>query len=75
MENLDAMRDIEAEITESLALLGRWSHLFEKLHPAHKERWKAVVARAQGSGDRLAVRNELDSFIERILKPRVEHLA
>ena len=72
--NFDALRDIEAEITEGLALLGRWSHLYEKLHPRKKQKWKAIVARAQASSDRAAVRGELDGFINATLKPLVERL-
>lgn len=73
-ERLNDMRDIEAEITEALAVLGRWSYVFEKLRPGQKQKWKAVVARAQGSGDRAAVQMELDRFINATLKPFIERM-
>ncbi len=73
-ERFERLQDIETEITEALALLGRWSHLYEKLRPGQKNKWKAIVARAQGSGDRITVSRELDSFINTTLKPLVERL-
>ena len=72
--NFDELRDIEVQITEGLALLGRWSHLYETLRPGQKQKWKVIVARAQASGDRRAVREELDGFINTTLKPLVERL-
>jgi hypothetical protein len=73
-EHLQVSREIETEITEALALLGRWSHLYEKLNAKDKQAWKAVVARTQGSEDRLATRAELDNFINTTLRPLVERL-
>jgi hypothetical protein len=72
--DLDTLRNIEAEITESLALLGRWSYLYEKLHPGQKRKWQAIVASAQGSRNREAVRTELDGFINTTIRPLVERL-
>jgi hypothetical protein len=72
--DLDTLRNIEAEITESLALLGRWSYLYEKLRPGQKRKWQAIVAGAQGSRDREAVRTELDGFINTTIRPLVERL-
>ena len=71
----DEQREVEYEITEALALLGRWSHVFERLAAHDKKAWEAVVAKAQGSADRTHVRRELDAFIKNVLRPVVERMS